>query len=113
MTKSAEHPPVVQQFLSKDGGSLHSLRAHRVGHFGDYFIYWDEIQETFNNNVSYLLDNRGERVLFEVALNADDSAHDMHPQHIHISDHPGYELDRHLEFFQQFGHFALIILEAI
>lgn len=38
---------------------------------------------------------------------------ERHPQHIHISDHRGYDLDKPQEFFQRFGRFALTMLEII
>lgn len=40
-------------------------------------------------------------------------AHNTRPQRIHIFDHPGYDLDQPPEFLQQFGHYALTILEAV
>ncbi|KAG0346958.1 hypothetical protein BG004_000421 [Podila humilis] len=35
------------------------------------------------------------------------------PQHIHITNHPGYEIDRPREFFSNFGHYALTVLEMV
>lgn len=63
---SPSAPPLVfQQFRSENGDPLQSVQGHTIGRFGDLFIYWGDIQDTFSD-VFYLLDNRGERVLFEV-----------------------------------------------
>ncbi|KAI9241322.1 MAG: hypothetical protein BYD32DRAFT_448802 [Podila humilis] len=35
------------------------------------------------------------------------------PRHVHVCDHPGYDLDRPSEFFQQFGQISLAMLELI
>lgn len=35
------------------------------------------------------------------------------PAHIHISDHPGYDLDRPREFFQRYGQIAMVILGLV
>ncbi|KAG0335761.1 hypothetical protein BG004_008336 [Podila humilis] len=32
--------------------------------------------------------------------------------HVHLSNHPGYILNQHQEFLQQFGHFTLALLDA-
>lgn len=58
-------PSVFQRFLSQDGEPLHSVQTHAVGRFGDICVYWSDIQDTIAD-VCYLLDNRGERVLFEI-----------------------------------------------
>lgn len=63
--------PVMQRFRSKDGEPLASVQAKAIGPFGHFFVYWSDIQEAFND-VSYLLDSRGERVLFEVIEEDDD-----------------------------------------
>lgn len=41
------------------------------------------------------------------------SRSEIHPKHIHLSSHPGYNLIRSIEFFHKFGHFALEILRTI
>lgn len=35
------------------------------------------------------------------------------PQPIHLTDHPGYDLGRPLEFFQQYGQYALTLLNMV
>lgn len=42
-----------------------------------------------------------------------DSIEDDYPTHVHISNHPGYALDRPLEFIRQFGRLSIVILEAV
>lgn len=44
-----------------------------------------------------------------------DFAHTLRaaPAHIHISDHPGYDLERPSEFFQRYGQVAMAILELV
>ncbi|KFH73479.1 hypothetical protein MVEG_00695 [Podila verticillata NRRL 6337] len=37
----------------------------------------------------------------------------LSPQHIHLMDHPGYDLDRPLEFFQQYGQYVLTLLNMV
>ncbi|KFH62892.1 hypothetical protein MVEG_11416 [Podila verticillata NRRL 6337] len=41
------------------------------------------------------------------------AANRLHPKHIHIFAHEGYDLDRPQEFFRQFGRFALTMLETV
>ncbi|KAF9424134.1 hypothetical protein BGZ94_008100 [Podila epigama] len=36
-----------------------------------------------------------------------------HPKHIHLPDHPGYDIVRHDEFFRIYGHYALSMLELV
>lgn len=42
-----------------------------------------------------------------------ESAAEGIPTHVHLNDHPGYDLDQPLEFIRQFGRFSLTILEAV
>lgn len=64
-------PPVFQQFLSQDGEPRQSIQTRTIGRSGDPYIYWSDIQDTFDD-VYYLLDHRGERVFFEVVKKDDD-----------------------------------------
>lgn len=41
------------------------------------------------------------------------AANRLHPKHIHVFAHEGYDLDRPQEFFRQFGRFALTVLETV
>lgn len=41
------------------------------------------------------------------------SSSDIKPKHVHLSGHPGYNLERPDEFFEIFGHFALEMLRTI
>lgn len=41
------------------------------------------------------------------------SASKKWPQHVHLSNHPGYNLDQPLEFFQTYGDYALRMLQMI
>lgn len=43
----------------------------------------------------------------------DKSAEERYPTFVHISSHPGYNLDQPQEFIRQFGRLSLIILEEV
>lgn len=49
---------------------LPSVQTHTIGRFGDHFVYWSDIQGAVLD-VSNLLDDRGERVFFDVVQKDD------------------------------------------
>lgn len=54
---------------------------------------WDDLdQSTHSFRLYFLCDT----------TNKDGPQHDL-PNHIHLSDHEGYTLERHLEFMQEYG----------
>lgn len=42
-----------------------------------------------------------------------ESTEERYPTHVHISNHPGYDVDQPQEFIRQFGRLSLTILEAV
>jgi len=59
--------PLDSQLLlrSQDDETLSSIQTHTIGRSGERFVYLRDIQDVFSGAV-YLLDNRGERVFFEI-----------------------------------------------
>ncbi|KAI9234264.1 MAG: hypothetical protein BYD32DRAFT_423987 [Podila humilis] len=78
--------PVLQQFRSKDGEPLPSVQTHPIGRFGERFVYWSDIQNAFPNTF-YLLDDRGDRVLYEV-IEKDNDYELASPLRVKGSQHP-------------------------
>lgn len=68
---TSSSPPVLQQFRAKDGKPLQSIQTHPIGRFRDLFVYWSDIQDAFPD-ICHLLDDRGERVLFEITGTEDE-----------------------------------------
>ena len=63
-------PFVFQQLQTEDGAPLQSIQTHALDRFGQTFVYWSDIQDAFPD-ANYLLDDRGDRVFFEVIHNGD------------------------------------------
>jgi hypothetical protein len=67
---SPSPPPAVQEFCSQNGQPFPSVHMYKIGHFGDLFVYWSDVQNAFSDT-HYLMDIHDERVFFEV-VNKDD-----------------------------------------
>ncbi|KAF9281334.1 hypothetical protein BGZ74_002411, partial [Mortierella antarctica] len=66
----SQAPPAGQSFKSQDDMLLVSLSTHLCAESDKRFVYWKDIEETFES-VFYLQDRSDERLLFMIDDNAE------------------------------------------
>ncbi|KAF9308933.1 hypothetical protein BG003_010417, partial [Podila horticola] len=62
--------PIIQKFRSQNDKPLSSLPTHLCTETSKYFVYWSDIQNSFEG-IFYLLDESEERLLFMIDVYAE------------------------------------------
>ncbi|KAG0349543.1 hypothetical protein BG004_004396 [Podila humilis] len=74
---------------------------------------WDKRDPSTHKFHCYFLCDFQYSTAYDIERDTEEPPSQLEPRHLHLSNHPGYPIDRPREFFRQFGVYALTILETV